>query len=467
MQQTRRVAVVGGGISGLTAAYLLHRESLRRELPLDVTLLEKSDRLGGVIRSEHAGGCLLEWGPENFVPFKPKILELIREVGLADEVIGSNDHRRRTYVRTPRGLQPLPDGMAFLTPVDPIAFFRTRLLGPRGKLRAMLEPLVPRSRGELSVRQFLARRLGAQFTETIAEPLISAIYGGDIDRLSAGGALASSVALEQRFGSLWRGMRKASRRSNGSRGSMFYSLRNGMSELVHALQRALPPGAILLGIQGLKLSRADGSFRLEGEGFEGRFDAVALCSPAAAAGELLEPLLPGAGQDLRQVPYSSTSLLYLAYPRDRFSHPLDGFGFVAQRGAARVLDACTWVSAKFDGRCPEDRVLLRCAVHDGRWKRSSRPDEELADEVSRELKQALGISCDPDFWRVHHVRRGMPQPDLEHQRRSRRIERELESLPGLHLAGGYRGGVGLPDCVATAADTVERVLGGFAPKREI
>ncbi len=465
VEELVRIGIVGGGISGASAAYLLHREAKRRALPLEVQLLERSPRLGGVIRTEHRDGYLLEWGPENFVPFKPKILELLHEVGLGGQLIGSNDERRRTYVYTARGLFPLPDGLAFLTPVDPIAFFKTRLLSGRGKLRAMLEPLVSRSRGELSVRGFLSRRLGEEFTNQVAEPLISAIYGGDIDRLSASGALASTHLLEQKYGSLWRGMRRAAPRGDG-RGSMFYSIRNGMSELIRALEAELPPSAVHVGLGDLRLKRTPEGFHVAADQFESEFHNLVICTPAFAAADLLEPLVQEAAAGLGQIRYSNTSLLYLSYPRQRFSHPLDGFGFVAQRKAAQVLDACTWVSTKFEGRCPEDRVLLRCAVHDGRWKRASRPDEELADSVSRELKQLLGLHCDPDFWQVYHVRRGMPQPEMHHLDRLRSVEEHLEHVPGLYVTGGYTKGVGLPDCVASAATVVQQILQQWDTERD-
>ncbi len=463
MKELIRVGIVGGGISGLTAAYVLDREAQRAGLPLEVHLFEKSDRLGGVIRTQRRHDYLLEWGPENFVPFKPQIMELIRDLGLSDEVIGSNDDKRRTYVCAPAGLLPLPDGMAFLTPVDPVSFFKTRLLTTSGKLRAMLEPLIPRSRGPLSVRDFLARRLGREFTERVAEPLVSSIYGGDIGQLSAGAALASTYALEQKHGSLWKGMRQAARRRNGERGSMFYTFQNGMSDLVRALETQFPPETVHLNSGNLELSQGHGKLQVKAANFEGRLDGLAICTPAPAASRLVQKLLPQAAAKLAEISCSSTSLVYLAYRREHFSHPLDGFGFVAQRDAAQVLDACTWVSSKFEGRCPPDRVLMRCAVHDGRWQRSARPDEELADSISRELKRILGITCEPDFWQVHHVPKGMPQPDLTHSRRLKEIQNQLDSVPGLCIAGGYSGGIGIPDCVASATKMAQGMLQKWFP----
>ena len=200
-----RIGVVGAGISGLATAYFLQKESRRRGVEIQVSLLERSGRLGGVIRSEKRDGFLLEAGPEGFAAHKPQARRLVQELGLA--AAGSKDERRRTFVLRQGRLAALPEGMMFLSPVRLGAFWRTAPMSRRGRLRTLAEPFVPRSRGELSIRDFLQRRLGSEFVDQIAEPLIGAVYGGDANRLSAASTMADLHRLEQKFGSLYRGMR--------------------------------------------------------------------------------------------------------------------------------------------------------------------------------------------------------------------------------------------------------------------
>jgi len=207
MAHTAKIGIIGAGISGLATAYYLLQESRHQNLEIEVTMLERSDRLGGVIWSEKTEGFLLEGGPQNFVTFKPQILELIKELGLGDEVMESNDQLRQTFVLQDSKLQPLPQGMEFLSPVRIRPFWASSLLSTQGKLRAFMEPLVRPSSKDMSVDAFLTRRLGRELTAKVAEPLVSAIYGGDIRKLSTASALPRVYQIEQKFGSLWKGMR--------------------------------------------------------------------------------------------------------------------------------------------------------------------------------------------------------------------------------------------------------------------
>ncbi|MFQ5741118.1 MAG: protoporphyrinogen oxidase [Acidobacteriota bacterium] len=458
MGKAFRVATVGAGISGLATAYFLEKESRQRGLEMELTILERGDRLGGVIRTEKRDDLLLEWGPENFVGFKPGMLEFIHQIGLSSEVIGCNENRRRTFVVEKGSLQALPAGMAFLSPVDLRSFWSSSLISTSGKLRALLEPFIRPSRGDLSVYAFLERRLGRELTEKVGEPLVSAIYGGDIRKLSLASALPDTYHLEQKFGSLWRGTRARKRGQGPSTRPFFLTLRGGMSRLVQGLVARLGESRIEKGTGDTRIARDSYSYRVEGPHFEGAFDAVILATPAHAAAKILQTLIPEAAETLRAIPYSSITLVYLAYDRTRFSHPLDGFGFVMPHKEAKVLDACTWVSSKFEGRCPSDKVLLRCAIHDGRTARIPKSDEITAGEVHREVKRILGFSGEPVLFGVEHVPRAMPQLNVRHSRCLDRIERSLARCPGLFMAGAYSNGIGIPDCVATAHRTAAQVI---------
>jgi len=459
MSSRKRVAIIGAGISGLSAAYYLARESEERGSDIEIHLIERSERLGGVIRTERSGGFLFEWGPENFVPFKPEAVRLVKELGLGHELIGSNDAIRQTYVVHQGKLHSLPDGMAFLAPVRLRPFWATPLLSTRGKLRAMLEPFIPRSRGDLTVRAFLERRLGQELTERVAEPLVSAIYGGDIDELSIASALSDTYRTEQKHGSLWNGLRKA-HGSGSSKLPFFMTLRSGMETLVDGLIETLRDRVVIqTRAEHLQVERRGGRFLLRNGGCTNHvYESVVSCVPASAAADLLRPISAISASELAEIRYTSTSLIYLGYKRSEFSHPLRGFGFVTPESESRVLDACTWVSTKFDARSPDDSVLLRCAVHDGRRPRTFSSDQEVAEQAHNEVRRLLSISCQPSFFRVAHLGKSMPQMTLGHSRRLREISRDVERHPGLFVTGPFFHGVGIPDCIRSARQTVTQVL---------
>ncbi len=447
----------------MAAAFYLRKLATERGLDVQVTLLERGQRLGGVIRSEEHQGCLLEWGPENFVSFKPQLLRLVEEAGLGSEVIGSNDDRRRTFVVHDGRLHPLPDGMAFLAPVNFRSLWGTKLISSRGKLRAMFEPVIPASRADMDVFSFLRRRLGREMTEKVAEPLVSAIYGGDTRRLSIQSALPDTVRMEREHGSLWRGARaSAARRPAPSKPSrkpsLFLSMRKGMSQLVDGLQDALSGVRIVRGAGSTRLERNGAGYVLRGDQFEGNFDAVVLAAPSWAAAEILARLDPTVAGLLGGIVYSSTTLVYLAYSKADVPHPLDGFGFVVPDREADVFDACTWVSSKFPGRCPEDLALIRFAVHDGRRARPEIPIQETIERVRERFEGLMGFSAAPRFARAEHIASAMPQFYMDHPERLEQAKRQIESQKGLHVCGAFWGGVGLPDCVATAKTAAEKLV---------
>ena len=458
MGQAAKIGIIGAGISGLATTYYLLQESLHRNLEIDLTILERSDRLGGVIWSEKNQGFLLEGGPQNFVAFKPHTLELITELGLGDEVIGSNDQLRQTFVLQDSKLQPLPQGMEFLSPVRIRPFWSSSLISTAGKLRAFLEPLIRPSVGDMSVDSFLTRRLGRELTEKVAEPLVSAIYGGDIRELSTISALPRVYQIEQKFGSLWKGMRKASRQRSTPFPPSFLALRPGMSCLIDQLAERLSEISIHRNVAGIQVQWDSSCYRVKSSPFEDAFDSLILSTPAPAAADIMDPVSDEAAQLLRQVPYSSTVIVYLAYKRAEFSHPLNGHGFVVPRKEATVMDACTWVSSKFEGRCPPDTVLLRCSIQDGRQKRVAISDQEAVQKVHRELQRVLGISCQPILTRVLHARKALPQFTLGHAQRMEQLRETLKGYPGLFLTGAYFGGVGIPDCIESARRTARQAV---------
>jgi len=451
-----KAAVVGGGISGLSTAYYLEKLAEASSLEIEVTLLEKEVRLGGVVKSERVDGILYEGGPEAWASYKRPAKDLADSLKIKNLLVGSNDSIRRTYIASGEKLASLPDGMLFFLPVDPFAFFRSAPLSLRGKLRTSLEPFVPRSSGDLSVAEFFQRRLGKQFTDELVEPLISSVLGGDYRELSALSAMPELHRVEQRSGSLWWGLRKMARMTFTN--SVLLSMREGVGQLVAVLAGSLEKTAIFTetGVPDIELDHE--GVLVKAKGIEDKFDSLVLATPAWAAAGMLREIAPVPASLLEEIPYRTSTTVYLSYLKSEFSHPLDGFGFVVPQKEVSVYNACSWVNRKFDHRCPDDTVLLRFAVHSDPVRKKFGVGEDLAEACHREVSRILGISCSPRDLRVYHTPRALPQLKVGHSRRLEMLEQGLHSSQQLLIAGSFCGGTGIPECIGTAKKAAEKVI---------
>ncbi len=456
MSKPIKIAVIGGGISGLSVAYYLEKLAPAGGPAVEVTLLEKSGKLGGVVKSERVGGILYEAGPEAWASYKRPAKELAASLNIGDSLIGSNDSIRKTYIATGGSLASLPDGMLFFMPVDPFAFFRSAPLSLRGKLRTALEPFISRSKGDLSVAEFFQRRLGRNFTDELVEPLISSVLGGDYRELSALSAMPELHRVEQRAGSLWWGLRKMARMTFTN--SVLLSMKEGIGQLVSVMSGSLEHSRIITssGTPDLEL-RGEKALVRAGE-IEELFDRVVFCTPAWAASEMLRPLLPESASILGRIPYRTSTTVYLSYRKSEFSHPLDGFGFVVPQKEVKVFNACSWVNRKFDHRCPDDTVLLRFAVHHDQVRDEFGTGEPLGEACHREVSKILNISCAPVNCRVYNTPRALPQLKVGHRQRLNDLDRTLAGHPQILLAGSYCGGTGIPECIGTGKAAAERVI---------
>ena len=451
-----RIAIVGGGISGLSTAYYLEKLAEDNSIELEITLLEKADQPGGVVRSERVNGILYEAGPEAWASYKRPAKELAASLDIGKNLIGSNDSIRKTFIARPNGLASLPDGMLFFMPVDPFAFFRSAPLSLRGKVRTAMEPFIPRSKGDLSVEEFFRRRLGRDFTDKLVEPLISSVLGGDYRELSALSAMPELHRVEQRAGSLWWGLRKLAGMT--FKNSVLLSMKEGIGQLVYILADSLKQTRIVTSVEDLSLNLSHQKALLVSPGVEGLFDHAVFCTPAWAASGIVAPSAPDAAAILDQISYRNSTTVYLTYKKAEFSHPLLGFGFVVPQDNVEVFNACSWVNRKFDHRCPEDTILLRFAVHFDRVRNKYGTGESLAEACHREVSKILGLNCAPSGFRIFNTPRALPQLKVGHQQKINDLNRVLANYPALKMAGSYCGGTGIPECIATGKQAAEKII---------
>lgn len=471
------VVVVGGGITGMAAAYAILSDARARSLGVRCTLVEQEPRLGGKLRTERINGCLIENGPDSFLAAKPWAADLCRALGLGDRLIGTTPGRA-VYVAYRGRLHPIPEGMAFGVPTRLWPLVRSGLFSPAEKLRVAGDIFLPRRRdaSDETIGAFVRRRLGNAVTDRLAGPLLGGIYAGDADALSLRATFPLLLEWEAAHRSLVLAalLRRRNAQAAGRGPSpMFLSLPGGLSEMVEALEQALDGRcAILTGRTARHLSlrvesgRATYTLRLD-DGTRTSADALLLTTPAFAAAELLEPLAPQVASLLAEIPYVSTAALTLAYRREEIRHPLDGHGFVVARGEPLAITACTWVSSKWPHRAPPGIALLRCYLGAaGSQAVVEEDDARLVALARADLGATMAIDAEPAFARVTRWIRAMPQYMPGHLDRLATVEAGLKELPNLALAGAGYGGIGIPDCVrqgTQAASRLVEALAGRAP----
>jgi protoporphyrinogen/coproporphyrinogen III oxidase len=497
------VAVLGGGISGLSAAYFLS-QTRRQGAPIETTLFEAGTRLGGIIRTEEVGGFIVEGGPDSFLAEKPEAAALCRELSLGDSLIGSNDRHRRIYILhssafRPNRLVPLPEGLVLFVPTQLRGIISTPLLPFPDKLSIVLNrfrqhdaPGV-RTTGESSsgdqgrelcdesVAAFVARHFGKAMLENIADPLLAGIFGGDTAKLSMRSALPHFCQMEHETGNLTRAIvasrAKRERDSENAPIPLFLSLKQGMEALVRALISHLDDVSLLTGkrivrIEPIQNGNGDGPSGSRGSrakhcryricyadgGFHDA-DAVIIALPAHESSRLVNTLDASLSRELAGISYSSALTVALGYRPGVCAALPKGFGFLVPRSQNRHLLACTFVHQKFDHRAPAGHALIRCFLGGARDPDVLHlSDDEVLAIVNRELEQILGLSSKPEFFRVFRWPAAMPQYEVGHAARLDRIQTRLKELPGLLLAGNIYTGVGISDCIRSARSAAEKAV---------
>jgi protoporphyrinogen/coproporphyrinogen III oxidase len=473
----RRIAVLGGGISGLTAAYTL-AQARRAGAPVEEFLIEASERLGGVIQTERVEGFVVEGGPDSFISEKPEAAALCRELGLGDLLIGSNDAERKTYILHRGHLVPLPDGLMLLVPTRFWPLMNSPLLSFGSKVGIIGEWFAqPRKAGDTdeSVASFVRRHFGDAMLENIVEPLLAGVYGGDSGSLSVASVLPRFVEMERKYGSLVRGALETKwnrdKVSKGSKSpakpktpSLFMTMKNGLGELIKSLGDRLEPSCLHLGQRVIGIERVTPDWRspyricCEGNvSYEA--DAIVLALPAHECAKLLPTLSPALAEALGAIPYSTAATLTLGFDARAVKSLPPGFGFLVPKKEGRKLVACTFVHKKFPYRVPEGKAMLRCFLGGARDPEVlQHSDEEILKSVWRELCSILILHDEPLFWQVSRWPSAMAQYTVGHQKRVERIRNQIEKFPRIYLAGNAYSGIGLSDCIRTGRNAAKQAL---------
>jgi oxygen-dependent protoporphyrinogen oxidase len=442
------VAIVGGGIAGLAAAYELRKRGV------SVQVLEAGSRPGGVITTERVDGWVIDGGPDSMLVQKPAAVALCRELGLADRLI-STLTPRTAYVLRDGQLHPLAEGSFLGFPLRFRALARSSLFTLAGKLRLASELLIPGHRGDEdeSIGAFVRRRFGEEAVDYLAEPLLAGIHAGDVEELSMRALFPRLLEAERQSGSVLRAFRAL--HVTPSPQGAFVSLPGGTGDLVDALVATMP-GVIRTHARVTELRRAE-ALILETSAGRVEARAVILAAPAYVAGSLLRAFNTTLAASCDAVPYASTATVVFGYRREQVAHPMQGTGFVVPRVERSPLLAGTWVTSKWPGRAPDGHVLLRAFLGGGRDpQRLEDSDEELIETASAELTALLGISGDPVITRLFRWTRQSPQYEVGHLQRVAAIDDHLASLPGVFVTGSGFRAIGIPDCIADARATASR-----------
>jgi protoporphyrinogen/coproporphyrinogen III oxidase len=455
----KRIAIVGGGIAGLAAAYELARQA-RNGAAVQVVLFEASPRLGGIVETVREGGFVMECGPDAWVTEKPWARELAEELGLGDEVISSKDAGRKTYVLIDNHLQAMPDGMRMMVPADLDAVDASGLFSPEAKQAYRdevgradeLKAAAPQH--DESVGEFVQRHFGDEVLEKIGAPLLSGVFGGDVTKLSVRAVMAPFVAMEREHGSLIAALQT---RTTSKSPSIFTTLRSGLGTLIDRMIAAIPTEWIRLSTAVRFVSCGEEGWLIGTAKEVERFDAVMMAAPVDVARSLLEPVEARAAE-LMGMDASSAVVVSFGFP-DAARLPVPpGFGFLVPAGSVNRLMACTFVDQKFDDRVPQGGRVVRAFFGGAAAERLMNCGNDEAAAVARlELAAILGPLPEPQVTVVRRWPRSLPQYGVGHLERMAELDERVQSLGGLWLLGnGYRG-VGIPDLVRDARSAARQI----------
>ena len=460
----KQVLIIGGGISGLSTAWLLDKRAREAGIPLQLTLLEQEPQAGGKIKSVREQGYLCEWGPNGFLDSKPQTLELCTALGISNRLHRSNDNARKRFIYSEGQLHRLPE--------NGLSFLKSKLLSWPGKFRLMGEPFASANPGgDETLAHFGRRRLGAEALQKLIAPMASGIFAGDPETMSLVSCFPRIAELEREYGGLFMAMfalakKKRQERKEGKisssaagPGGTLTSFKEGIQFLTDTLAAQLGD-RVRTGINVVSISQTNGQWEVStSDGAVQQADLVISAAPAYAAAAMLESVDDALVATLRQIQYSTLSVVCCGFQTAGLGHPLDGFGYLVPKEEGRTVLGTLWDSSMFEGRAPAGSALLR-SMAGGACKPEliQLSDEELVKRVRDDLRATMGITKAPAFSRIIRHQQAIPQYTTGHGKRLEAIEARLWQHKGLLLTGNAFRGVGLNDCVAASQATVERAL---------
>lgn len=455
------VVIVGGGIAGLATLHYLIKGSRGSG---SFVLLESRASMGGNILSEKCDGFLIEGGPDCFLASKYWTIQLAEELGISRDLLPTQPALSKTFVLSGGRLHPLPQGLFLMVPTSFIPLAASGLFSWPGKIRMGLELFVPRRKNgsDESLESFITRRLGREALETIAEPLIAGIHASVPERLSVRSAFPRFVEMEEKYGSLIRGMIQMKREALPPKAgySYFMSFKEGQGELITSLVSSLPSGCLRGESKVTKVEQ-----NKQNEGYVIHLEAkeplltkaVILATPSYVSAELLGPLNADLSARLKEIPYASTATVNFGYAAGSITHPLKGYGFIVPRKEKRKIMACTWTSSKFAHRAPPGSALLRVFLGDKHYPDwLTMNDEDIYAVVLEELRDIMGLDASPALKKLYRWEKSMPQYVVGHEERILDIDKVVESYPGLFLTGSAYKGIGIGDCIRNAELTAQK-----------
>ena len=455
------VGIIGGGISGLAAGYFLKSRLGER---LDLAIFEKDNRVGGTIGTTRKDGYLADWGPNGFLDREPLTLEFIREIGLSDKLYPSNTLSEKRFIYRNEKLWEIS--------ANPVKFMKSGLLSPVGRARIALEYFVPRKNdnSDESIFAFAARRIGREAAETLIDPMVSGIYGGDAAALSLEACFPTMEQMEREYGGLIKAMIKKQKENKrtGEKGrpagpsGHLTSFRGGLFTLVEHLEKLLA-AYIRKGDPAKAIEKNDGRFVIHAASDMHQFDHVIIATPSYCAAALLRPFSREVGDNLAQIPYSNLAVACQGYRIADIGRPLDGFGFLVPHSQRLDILGSIWTSVIFPEQAPEGYALFRTMLGGARNNRVIELGEEKLGELAhKNLAQILNIRARPTYQEVIVWKDAIPQYTIGHRDRLTRIQEGLDKIGGIHLAGNAYTGIGLNDAIKRSHGIAHSIINSIS-----
>lgn len=473
----KRIAVIGGGITGLSAAFRLFELADAAQQPIEVTLFEAQPEAGGWIGTIEQDDYLIDTGADMFITNKPAAIDLCHRLGLEDQLISTNTQYRGALILNNGKPVPVPLGFELMTPSRIGPMLKTPLLSPWGKLRMGLEYFLPRRKSDVgldrddeSLAQFVTRRFGAEALTRLIQPLVAGIYTSDPEKLSLRATLPRFLDMERDHGSLIKAIRKQKRAAKsadatGARYGLFAAFRGGMQTFTKTLaQRVAERGTIHFSWPVTKISPASESgyevtSKVNGTSESEHFNAVLIAAATHHAAHMTAEFAPELSNLLSQIEYASTAILVNVFKLSDIKHPLNAFGLVIPAAEKRKIFAVAFASRKFPGRAPEGCVQLRTFVGGAmQAELLEHSDAEIEQMVQSELADILGVAGKPLFSKLLRHNQSMPQYHMGHLELVEQIESQAGLIPQLELAGNAYRGVGIPDSIHSAEQAAQRLF---------